>query len=198
MTARTLANSHPTLFDLLTPGMSVLDVGCGPGALTIEIARRVSPAPVVGMDISPAMILAAEAASAPGAIPNLVFYAATSARAPGMPSSRWRRRPARSNGCPIPTPPSPGWRRPSCRAASWSCVTTTTPWPSGAVNARMDAILLGVPRLARGGRSRQCDRQALARARGGRRPRRRRHHAEITTVHAGTRTSSARPECGAW
>ena len=74
MTARTLANSHPTLLDLLTPGMSVLDVGCGPGTLTIEIARRVDPAPVVGMDVNPDMVLAAEAASPPGEIPNLVFY----------------------------------------------------------------------------------------------------------------------------
>jgi SAM-dependent methyltransferase len=75
MTARTLANSHPTLLDLLTPGMSVLDVGCGPGTLTIEIARRVDPAPVVGMDVNPDMVRAAEAASPPGEIPNLVFYA---------------------------------------------------------------------------------------------------------------------------
>jgi SAM-dependent methyltransferase len=75
MTARTLANSHPILRDLLTPGMSVLDVGCGPGTLTIEIARRVAPAPVVGMDINPDMVSAAEAASPPGEIPTLVFYA---------------------------------------------------------------------------------------------------------------------------
>jgi ubiquinone/menaquinone biosynthesis C-methylase UbiE len=74
MTARTLANSHPTLLDLLTPGMSVLDVGCGPGTLTIEIARRVDPAPVVGMDVNPDMVRAAETASPPGEIPNLVFY----------------------------------------------------------------------------------------------------------------------------
>ena len=74
MTARTLANSHPTLLDLLTPGMSVLDVGCGPGTLTIEIARQVDPAPVVGMDVNPDMVRAAEAASPPGEIPNLVFY----------------------------------------------------------------------------------------------------------------------------
>ena len=56
--------------------MSVLDVGCGPGTLTAEIARRVHPAPVVGMDVNPEMIAAAEAAHPPGAVPNLVFYVA--------------------------------------------------------------------------------------------------------------------------
>ena len=74
MTARTLANSHPVLLELLSPGLSVLDVGCGPGTLTAEIARRVAPGAVVGMDLNPEMLAAAEAASEPGAIPNLVFY----------------------------------------------------------------------------------------------------------------------------
>lgn len=74
MTARTLENSHPTLLGLLACGMSVLDVGSGPGTLTVEIARRVAPGPVVGMDVNPAMIREAEAASPPGDIGNLVFY----------------------------------------------------------------------------------------------------------------------------
>jgi len=74
MTARTLANSHPTLLGLLAPGMSVLDVGCGPGVLSAEMARRVAPGHVVGMDVNPAMIRAAERARPPGEIPNLVFY----------------------------------------------------------------------------------------------------------------------------
>ena len=47
MAPLTLANSHPTLLRVLKPGMSVLDVGCGPGTLTTEIARRVDPAAVV-------------------------------------------------------------------------------------------------------------------------------------------------------
>jgi ubiquinone/menaquinone biosynthesis C-methylase UbiE len=75
MTARTLGNSHPTLLRLLQRGMSVLDVGCGPGTLTVEIARRVDPGHVVGMDANREMILAAEESSPPGERPNLVFYA---------------------------------------------------------------------------------------------------------------------------
>ena len=75
MAPLTLANSHPTLLRVLAPGMSVLDVGCGPGTLTTEIARRVDPAAVVGMDANPAMIRAAEEASPPAAIPNLIFHA---------------------------------------------------------------------------------------------------------------------------
>lgn len=74
MARRTLENSHPALLDILRPGLSVLDVGCGPGTLTAEIARRVEPGAVVGMDLNPEMIRAAEALNPPGSVPNLVFY----------------------------------------------------------------------------------------------------------------------------
>jgi ubiquinone/menaquinone biosynthesis C-methylase UbiE len=74
LTARTLANSHPVLLGLLRSGLSVLDVGCGPGTVTAEIARRVAPGPVVGMDINPEMTRAAEESNPPGETPNLVFY----------------------------------------------------------------------------------------------------------------------------
>jgi len=73
MAPRTLANSHPTLLPLLAPGVSVLDVGSGPGALTAEIARRVAPGRVVGLDVNREMArLAAEQHASP-LIPNLVF-----------------------------------------------------------------------------------------------------------------------------
>lgn len=45
----------------LKPGMSVLDIGCGAGATTAEIARRVSPGKVVGVDISAPLTAAAKA-----------------------------------------------------------------------------------------------------------------------------------------
>jgi SAM-dependent methyltransferase len=40
----------------LTPGTAVLDVGCGCGDTTIEIARRVAPGDVLGIDISAPML----------------------------------------------------------------------------------------------------------------------------------------------
>jgi SAM-dependent methyltransferase len=73
MTARTLANSHACLLKLLRPGQDVLDVGCGPGTLTIETARRTLPGRVVGLDVNPEMLAAAREASPPGALPNLTF-----------------------------------------------------------------------------------------------------------------------------
>ena len=46
----------------LAPGQRVLDVGCGAGPTTVELARRVAPGgAVVGVDISPSMIERARA-----------------------------------------------------------------------------------------------------------------------------------------
>ena len=50
---RTAENSAGYLLDALTPGTRVLDVGCGPGTITIDFAQRVAPAEVVGIDREP-------------------------------------------------------------------------------------------------------------------------------------------------
>ena len=49
---RTVENSAAYVADRFVPGTSVLDIGCGPGTITIDIARRVAPAHVVGLDAS--------------------------------------------------------------------------------------------------------------------------------------------------
>lgn len=40
---RAVANSASDLAYAFVPGASVLDVGCGPGTITVDIAERVAP-----------------------------------------------------------------------------------------------------------------------------------------------------------
>jgi ubiquinone/menaquinone biosynthesis C-methylase UbiE len=69
---RSLWQDHRRLAELLAPGMSVLDVGCGTGAITKGIAEAVGPAgTVLGVDRDGALIERAQAHCA--ALPNLRF-----------------------------------------------------------------------------------------------------------------------------
>ena len=52
-TTRTVANSAAYLAPHLRPGAAVLDVGCGPGTITVDIARHVAPGPVLGIEPVP-------------------------------------------------------------------------------------------------------------------------------------------------
>lgn len=49
-TWRTVENSAAYAAEYLVPGASVLDVGCGPGTITVDIAGRVAPGRVIGLD----------------------------------------------------------------------------------------------------------------------------------------------------
>lgn len=48
--ARTAANSAAYLLPVLRSGMDVLDVGCGPGTITLDLAVSVAPGTVVGIE----------------------------------------------------------------------------------------------------------------------------------------------------
>jgi len=56
----------------LQPGMRVLDVGCGPGRLTLPAAARVGPeGEVIALDIQPAMLVKLEARARSAGIDNI-------------------------------------------------------------------------------------------------------------------------------
>jgi len=69
---RTLWSDHRCLPEFLSPGMSVLDVGCGTGAITRGIAEAIGPGGVVvGVDRDRGLIQRAQVQCA--SLPNLRF-----------------------------------------------------------------------------------------------------------------------------
>jgi SAM-dependent methyltransferase len=49
-----VADSAADLAPHLRPGLDALDAGCSPGTITVDLAKRVAPGRVVGLDISAA------------------------------------------------------------------------------------------------------------------------------------------------
>lgn len=52
LSVRTLDTSCPEAIGLLESGQNVLDLGCGPGGITIDIGHRIAPGAVTGVDLS--------------------------------------------------------------------------------------------------------------------------------------------------
>jgi ubiquinone/menaquinone biosynthesis C-methylase UbiE len=61
---RTAVNSAAYLLPSLRPGLDLLDVGCGPGTITVDLAALVAPGRVLGVDRAQSVIDEARAAAA--------------------------------------------------------------------------------------------------------------------------------------
>lgn len=72
-TARTVENSARYLIPHLRPGISILDIGCGPGTITVELAQRVFPGSVIGIDLSSEVLAKARTAVDPSVEANVEF-----------------------------------------------------------------------------------------------------------------------------
>src|SRR5690348_4438077 len=73
---RTAANSAAYLLPHLTPGTSVLDVGCGPGTITADLAELVAPGRVTAVEVTDAALDLARAEIARRGLTNVDFAVA--------------------------------------------------------------------------------------------------------------------------
>lgn len=73
---RSASDSAAYLLPELAPGMTLLDIGCGPGSITLDLARTVAPGKVVGIDRSPRAIASAVDAARKRSVPNATFVTA--------------------------------------------------------------------------------------------------------------------------
>lgn len=72
-TWRTAANSAAYLLGSLRPGMRVLDVGCGPGTITADLAEHVPGGRVTGVDRAPEVLRTARATAAARGLTGVDF-----------------------------------------------------------------------------------------------------------------------------
>lgn len=75
-TWRTAANSAAYLLGSLKPDMKILDIGCGPGTITADLAALVPDGHVTGVDHAPGILEQARATAAGRGLDNVDFAVA--------------------------------------------------------------------------------------------------------------------------
>lgn len=77
MARRSVATHAAFLLPHIRTGIRVLDCGCGPGSVTCDFARRVSPGHVTGIDREPSQIALARKRAGEQGITNAAFESAS-------------------------------------------------------------------------------------------------------------------------
>ena len=76
MARRTAASEGAFFLRRLAAGMRVLDVGCGPGSITVGFAEAVSPGEVIGVDFQESQVARAQALGEARGLKNVHFQVA--------------------------------------------------------------------------------------------------------------------------
>ncbi len=79
---RSAANSAAHLLPRLNSGMRLLDVGCGPGTISMGLADVVAPGQFIGVDIEESQVEMARAAASAGGHKNAEFQVADAVNLP--------------------------------------------------------------------------------------------------------------------
>ena len=70
---RNAADCAAHLLPRLKPGMRLLDLGCGPGTISVGLADAVAPGQLIGVDMEPTQVEMASAAAKAGGHDNATF-----------------------------------------------------------------------------------------------------------------------------
>jgi SAM-dependent methyltransferase len=82
MARRSAATHAGAILGHLRPGMDLLDLGCGPGSITVGLARAVAPGRVIGVDREESQIVLARARAAAEGPPSLELVVAAATDLP--------------------------------------------------------------------------------------------------------------------
>ena len=76
LASRSVAEACGYLAPYLEPGIRVLDIGCGPGSISVGLAEAVSPGELRGVDVEPGQVAMAARAAAERGLGNAAFSVA--------------------------------------------------------------------------------------------------------------------------
>ena len=117
---RTAENSAGYLLEWLTPGAHVLDVGCGPGTITVDLAARVPDGQVTGIDAADGVLdTARQEAERRGQGMSRSSSGTSTSWATRTARSTWCTRTRCCSTCPTRSAALAEMRR-VCRPAGWS------------------------------------------------------------------------------
>ena len=70
------------LLPYLKPGLRVLDFGCGPGTISVGLAKAIEPGELHGIDVEESQIDLARSAAESGGHRNAIFHVGSATRLP--------------------------------------------------------------------------------------------------------------------